>query len=59
MTEGQPSPSGSSLKDEGNACYQEGLYLKAAALYTRALKEDPNNAVLLRCWRSPSAFTCI
>lgn len=36
----------SSLKDQGNAEFKKGNYLKAAALYTRAIKEEPENAVL-------------
>ena len=36
------------LKAEGNAQFQAGDYLKAAATYTKALKLDENNAVLYR-----------
>ncbi|KAL2633315.1 hypothetical protein R1flu_004794 [Riccia fluitans] len=35
-----------SLKDQGNAHYKSGNYLKAAAVYTQAIKADPNNATL-------------
>lgn len=35
-----------SLKDQGNAFFKAGNYLKAAALYTQAIKQDPNNATL-------------
>lgn len=35
-----------SLKDKGNECFKEGNFLKAAALYTQAIKQDPNNSAL-------------
>lgn len=35
-----------SLKDQGNEFFKSGNYLKAAALYTQAIKQDPNNATL-------------
>ncbi|XP_021716935.1 serine/threonine-protein phosphatase 5-like [Chenopodium quinoa] len=35
-----------SLKDQGNEFFKAGNYLKAAALYTQAIKKDPNNATL-------------
>ncbi|KAJ0735323.1 putative tetratricopeptide-like helical domain superfamily [Helianthus annuus] len=35
-----------SLKDEGNAFFKAGNYLKAAALYTQAIKKDPQNPTL-------------
>ncbi|XP_031478389.1 uncharacterized protein LOC116249300 [Nymphaea colorata] len=35
-----------SLKDEGNRFFKAGNYLKAAALYTQAIKADPSNATL-------------
>jgi hypothetical protein len=38
-----------SLKDQGNAEFRSGNYLKAAALYSKAIKEDPDNCVLYRC----------
>ena len=40
-----------SLKDEGNAEFRQGNWLKAAALYTKAIKADPANAVLYRSER--------
>jgi len=39
------SPS-AALKDQGNAQFKSGNYLKAAALYTQAIKLDPDNATL-------------
>ena len=38
----------SSLKDQGNAEFASEQYLKAAATYTKAIKQDPENAVLYR-----------
>lgn len=35
-----------SLKDQGNEFFKAGNFLKAAALYTQAIKQDPNNATL-------------
>lgn len=35
-----------SLKDEGNEFFKAGNYLKAAALYTQAIKKDPSNPTL-------------
>ncbi|XP_042514629.1 U-box domain-containing protein 70 [Macadamia integrifolia] len=35
-----------SLKDQGNDFFKAGNYLKAAALYTQALKKDPSNPTL-------------
>ncbi|GMH19989.1 hypothetical protein Nepgr_021830 [Nepenthes gracilis] len=35
-----------SLKDQGNEFFKAGNYLKAAALYTQAIKKDPNNPTL-------------
>lgn len=37
-----------SLKDKGNEQFKAGNYLKAAALYTQAIKQDPNNPTLYR-----------
>ncbi|KAK4355568.1 hypothetical protein RND71_024539 [Anisodus tanguticus] len=37
-----------SLKDQGNEFFKAGNYLKAAALYTQAIKKDPSNATLYR-----------
>lgn len=39
---------GTELKDQGNAEFNNGNFLKAAALYTQAIKADPDNAVLYR-----------
>lgn len=39
---------GASLKDQGNEFFKAGNYLKAAALYTQAIKLDPSNATLFR-----------
>lgn len=44
-----------SLKDKGNEFFKAGNYLKAAALYTQAIKLDPSNATLYRY--SQIAFT--
>ncbi|XP_039001744.1 hsp70-Hsp90 organizing protein 2-like isoform X1 [Hibiscus syriacus] len=35
-----------SLKDKGNEFFKAGNYLKAAALYTQAIKQDPSNPAL-------------
>ncbi|GAB4851046.1 hypothetical protein Ancab_030344 [Ancistrocladus abbreviatus] len=35
-----------SLKDQGNEFFKAGNHLKAAALYTQAIKQDPNNPTL-------------
>lgn len=37
-----------SLKDQGNTFFKSGNYLKAAALYTQAIKLDPENSTLYR-----------
>ncbi|OAY79511.1 stress-induced-phosphoprotein 1 [Ananas comosus] len=37
---------GASLKDQGNEFFKAGNYLKAAALYTQAIKMEPNNPTL-------------
>lgn len=37
-----------SLKDKGNEFFKAGNYLKAAALYTQAIKLDPSNPALYR-----------
>lgn len=37
-----------SLKDQGNEFFKSGKYLKAAALYTQAIKKDPSNPTLYR-----------
>lgn len=38
-----------SFKDQGNQEYKLGNFLKAAGLYTKAIKEDAGNGVLYRC----------
>ncbi|XP_059632481.1 U-box domain-containing protein 70-like [Cornus florida] len=38
--------SAASLKDQGNEFFKSGNYLKAASLYTQALKKDPCNPLL-------------
>ena len=43
MSSGEPD-----FKQLGNEEFRKGAYLKAAALYTKGLKLDPGNAVLLR-----------
>ena len=42
------APAEPSLKEQGNALFRAGNYLKAAALYTQAIKEDPENHALYR-----------
>jgi tetratricopeptide (TPR) repeat protein len=42
------SSSEMSLKDQGNEFFKSGKYLKAAALYTQAIKKDPSNPTLYR-----------
>ena len=37
-----------SLKDKGNEYFKAGNFLKAAALYTQAIKHDPSNSALYR-----------
>mmetsp|Transcript_43648 Transcript_43648/g.111579 ORF Transcript_43648/g.111579 Transcript_43648/m.111579 type:complete len:135 (-) Transcript_43648:139-543(-) len=43
---GDAATAAQKLKDEGNVEYKAQNYLKAAALYTKAIKEDPSNGVL-------------
>ena len=47
-----------SYKDQGNGEYKKGNWLKAAALYTKGIKEDPENAVLYRCHVQSSGVSC-
>ena len=47
------SPS-AALMDQGNEQFKSENYLKAVALYTQAIKLDPDNATLYR-FRSPSS----
>eukprot|EP00270_Netrium_digitus_P008782 TRINITY_DN2641_c0_g1_i1.p1 TRINITY_DN2641_c0_g1~~TRINITY_DN2641_c0_g1_i1.p1 ORF type:complete len:178 (-),score=56.26 TRINITY_DN2641_c0_g1_i1:239-772(-) len=52
------------LKEEGNVMYKVGSFLKAAALYTQAIKLDPNNhtlhsnrsAAFLQLYKYPKAL---
>lgn len=44
------------LKDEANAEFAQGAWLKSAALYTKAIKLDPSNAVLYRSGPPESAL---
>ncbi|XP_062204463.1 uncharacterized protein LOC133906536 [Phragmites australis] len=44
--EGGPPAAAVALKDQGNEQFKSGNYLKAAALYTQAIKLDPDNATL-------------
>ena len=37
-----------SLKDQGNDEYKKGNFLKAAGLYSKAIRQDPDNEVLYR-----------
>ena len=37
------------LKDEGNIHYKNKEWLKAAAVYTKGIKQDPEHHVLYRC----------
>ncbi|KAL6548366.1 hypothetical protein OROGR_008787 [Orobanche gracilis] len=46
MGESEGKPSDISLKDQGNVLFKAGNYLKAAALYTQAIKQDPSNHTL-------------
>ena len=40
------APSTSTFRDQGNDEFRKGNYLKAAALYTKAIKEDSECAAL-------------
>lgn len=46
MGEPGEKAAGVSLKDQGNEFFKAGNYLKAAALYTQAIKQDPSNPTL-------------
>ena len=49
-----------SYKDQGNEEYKKGNWLKAAALYTKGIKEDPENAILYRyASPMPSHVLCL
>jgi tetratricopeptide (TPR) repeat protein len=43
---GGGSAASAALKDQGNEQFKAGNYLKAAALYTQAIKLDPDNPTL-------------
>jgi len=43
------------LKEQGNRLFKEGEYLHAAAAYTKAIKQDPQCAVLYR-WGAMERF---
>ncbi|XP_051130732.1 uncharacterized protein LOC127251170 isoform X2 [Andrographis paniculata] len=43
---GEKAAAEASLKDQGNEFFKTGNYLKAAALYTQAIKKDPSNPAL-------------
>ncbi|KAG0497221.1 hypothetical protein HPP92_001912 [Vanilla planifolia] len=45
-TAGDGGGGASQLKDQGNAFFKAGNFLKAAALYTQAIKLDPSNSTL-------------
>ncbi|KAL8260177.1 hypothetical protein R6Q59_028130 [Mikania micrantha] len=45
MAESESKPE-ASLKDQGNEFFKAGNYLKAAAIYTQAIKKDPSNPTL-------------
>ncbi len=38
-----------SARELGNTLFREQQFLKAAAVYTKAIKESPDDAVLYRC----------
>ncbi|KAL3649004.1 hypothetical protein CASFOL_005407 [Castilleja foliolosa] len=46
MVESNKKEAEISLKDQGNEFFKAGNYLKAAALYTQAIKQDPSNHTL-------------
>ncbi|RVX21667.1 hypothetical protein CK203_001183 [Vitis vinifera] len=47
-----------SLKDKGNEFFKAGNYLKAAALYTQAIKQDPSNPTLYRAFWGDEFTSC-
>lgn len=59
--EGGPPAAAAALKDQGNEQFKAGSYLKAAALYTQAIKLDPDNATLYRFLALPrsSSFSAV
>lgn len=46
MASEEPGNIQPTLKDQGNALFKAGNFLKAAAVYTQAIKADPSNATL-------------
>lgn len=36
------------FREQGNALFKEGDFLRAAAAYTKAIKQEPHNHVLYR-----------
>jgi len=44
-------PKSEELKEQGNVEFKKGSFLKAAGLYTKAIKEDPDNVLLYRYLR--------
>ena len=48
-------------KDQGNEYYKAELWLKAAACYTKGIKEEPDNSALYRytCARAPKWATTL
>ncbi|KAL2469839.1 Tetratricopeptide repeat (TPR)-like superfamily protein [Abeliophyllum distichum] len=46
MGESEEKTADISLKDQGNEFFKAGSYLKAAAIYTQAIKQDPSNPTL-------------
>ena len=57
VSEGFMGEAALSLKDQGNEEFKLGNWLKAAAIYTKAIKQDPGNAVVYR--QVFSSFSCI
>ena len=53
MCRADSSEPSSSFRDQGNTEYNKGNFLRAAALYTKGLRLDPSDAVLLRHGRPP------
>ncbi|KAK6913978.1 Tetratricopeptide repeat 1, partial [Dillenia turbinata] len=46
LREAMAEAEAATLKDQGNEFFKAGNYLKAAALYTQAIKKDPSNPTL-------------
>ena len=45
MAESEAAAPGAAFKEEGNAHFKAGEFLKAAASYTKAIKAEPANHV--------------